>query len=77
MEGCVSILRRAWVWTSGSEESRRQVGSRCTYVWIVLRIRLNRNSGMSGLWSGKSGGKAGSKQRRFPLPDMSCLHGVN
>ncbi len=25
---------------------------------------------MSGRWRGWSGGKAGSKQRRFPLPDM-------
>ena len=25
---------------------------------------------ISGRWSGWSGGKAGSKQRRFPLPEM-------
>ena len=47
--------------------------ARLVHVHIIVNIcKYLYIDTTSGRWSGRSGGKAGSKQRRFPLPEVSC-----
>ena len=46
------------------------VASVCFYYCAFCEYLYIDNT--SGRWSGRSGGKAGSKQRRFSLPEVSC-----